>query len=219
MKPPLLAIVREVVEQLALNQGGSLAVLRNGGFEQWIRNHILVRSDAYQSWGFTEARDGAVDRTDLLFRCSECLQPTAAVELKTNFIGQSPREITKRISESLSQLDGYIARVPSFLVYCLTHLRGDANTPLVNAQAGAFLPVYKLFDTVRDEWPEDRLNALPIDSFACKRVVQAYNAAAEIRVWIASVTENPASQYSRILSFQRQDLDPISLVWNTAHLA
>jgi hypothetical protein len=174
------------------NGSGSLTILRNGGWEQWFRNLLLVELQAGNQWGFTEANDRDTRRVDLMIRCKGCPRVILSIEIKTNFVSQGPTEIKKRFHEAIGQLNPFTTSgIPSFIVYVLTHLRGDKDNPLVIAQKGCS-PGYKRFDTKRPAWPEHRYPNLPDDGHLPGDVANGDKVSAEVRAWIIETAHDIA---------------------------
>lgn len=144
--------VVDAVNEL-VNRPGALSVLRNGGWEQWLRNLLLINLETGNLLGFTEAAFNETKRADLVFYCKRCKGVALGVEVKTNFVKQ--RATVTRISQAINQLGNLIRDgVPSYLVYTRTHLRGLQGDPLVSAQEkGVNGTGYKLFDIKNDAWP------------------------------------------------------------------
>lgn len=194
---------------------GSIAVVRNGGWEQWLRNHLLIELEREGgAWGFTEARNHKVMRADLIFNCATCGHIRFAVEVKTNFAIQGATVINDRVSESIGQLEAFVrAGVPSYIVYSLTRLRGDPKSGLVRAQNTAFTPSYKHFDQLAGGWPAVKgVVHLPADRYVLSGI-PGEGANAEVRVWTASVGRDPTRASLRQLSFLSQEMAALQQSW------
>jgi hypothetical protein len=171
----------------------SLTILRNGGWEQWFRNLLLVELQTDNQWGFTEANDGDTRRVDLMIRCKGCPRVILSIEIKTNYVSQGPAEIKKRFHEAIGQVRPFTTSgVPSFIVYLLTHLRGDKRKPLVIAQKSCS-PGYKYFDTRRSAWPEHRYPTLPDDAHLRCDIANGDEVSAEVRAWVIETTHDIAA--------------------------
>ncbi len=171
----------------------SLSVLRNGGWEQWLRNILLIKLEAPQSWGLTEARHLDIQRIDLAIYCTLCGHPRFAVEIKINFTKQSPSEIKGRISEAICQLSNFAEHnIPTYIVYVLTHLSGEENSPVVARQNVEHIPGYKHFHIPVSHWP-DRGFHLPHEHHRTSSHAVGDLCSAEVRAWLAeaAVAENP----------------------------
>jgi hypothetical protein len=210
--------VRNILTRLAETPEESLTVLRNGGWEHWIRDLLLVEMQNASTWGFTEGSDNHLQRADLIFRCRANRDVAAAVELKTNFVTQGQREITSRIGNAIDQLDGFLAiPVPGFIVYGLVHLRGVVESSLTNAQMHSS-PSYKHFDIVRNIWPDNIVGGLPGPHHAGAVTVGADSEVAELRVWVAALAMDTGNLNSRILTFFDEDDQPMQSIWDKRDL-
>ncbi len=180
-----------------------LSIIRNGGWEQWLRNLLLVElEEATESWGFTEAREGDTTRVDLIFRCKRCSGVLFAVEVKTNFAVQAIAEVNRRISEAINQLNPFLAmKVPSYIVYSVTNLYSNITEGLVRAQHQSS-PAYKRFrpDNI-EPWQWQNAVDLPIPAPICRPVVERDQCNAEVRVWIAAVESVENEEGVRTLRF------------------
>lgn len=94
--------VRRVVKEIERDPR-VLSIIRNGGWELWLRNLLLLGMERTGGLGFTEGANGS-RRADLLFRCLHCEGVRFAVELKTNFFSQ-PGAVAKNIRNARGQLE------------------------------------------------------------------------------------------------------------------
>lgn len=206
--------VRKILTRLARTPEESLTVLRNGGWEQWIRNLLLVEMQNADTWGFTEGSDKDLKRADLIFRCKANLDVALALELKVNFVNQGTSEFNSQISNAIDQLDGFLAiNVPSFITYCLVHLRGQAEAPLVVAQAKSSTS-YKHFDPDRHGWPDSISDSLPSAHYAGAVISTADLEVAELRAWVATLARHPRDVNSRTLTFFDNGNRPFQCIWD-----
>ena len=185
----IISAVKEAITAPPDGTATLLSILRNGGWEHWLRHCLLTRLEKKEGdWGFTEANDDNSKRADLIFRCKDCEQVQFAVELKTNFLIQGESEINPRLSDSIFQLDGFVTNnIPSYTVYALTHLRGPETSSLVKAQT-ASTPWYKHFEAT-NAWPDQQPIWLPGQqgSYITADPALHVNCTAEVRVWVATV--------------------------------
>ena len=183
----------------------ALPVVRNGGWELWFRNLLLMnleRDRTLGSIGFTERRGAGRRRADVVFDCLACPRSTLALEVKTNFLSQSKR-VRSRINDAREQLKSYVEQdVPSFLIYSITHLWFTPEDRYVTKHNGVLKRTgYKHFRkrgaNEKEEWADTSLS--PENQLAEARI-KLGSAHALIGVWAARVTRG---KYP--LRFIRQD--------------
>jgi len=210
--------VRNIVTRLARTPEESLTVLRNGGWEHWICNLLLVEMQNTDTWGFTEGNEDDLQRADLIFRCKANLGVALALELKANFVNQGASEINSRIGSAIDQLDGFLGiNVPSFIIYCLVHLRGQPAARLVDAQAHSS-PSYKRFDLDRRRWPDNVVCGLPAGYRAGAVTAELHSEVAELRVWVAALARHSIDVNSRTLTFFDETDQPLQSIWDKCDL-
>jgi len=168
---------------------------------------LLIKLEAPQSWGLTEARYLDIQRIDLVIHCTLCSHPRFAIEIKINFTKQSPSEIKGRISDAICQLTDFAEHnVPTYIVYVVTHLSGDKNSPVVSRQNVEHIPDYKYFYIPMGEW----LNrGFPLPQMHHRSSSHAFGdqCSGEVRAWLARVelSENPPdSRTLRFITLQDQ---------------
>lgn len=210
------------------SRGRALTVLRNGGWEQWLRNLLLVHLEEHKHnvWGFAEASFDNTKRIDLVFYCKACTKVRFAVEVKTNFVLQGPAEINLRISDAIYQLAKLSSRhIPSYIVYGLTHLRGTDGGSLVVAQTrGVGKTDYKRFDTGNRIWPTSGTLQLPeicvsrhslCDEagcvWCCDKTETESRCVGEVRAWTAFVQSFDNDSDAHSLRFMSSDVDGYKL--------
>ena len=141
-----------------------------------------------------------------------------ALELKANFVNQGKSEIDSRISSAIDQLDGFLdINVPSFIIYCLVHLRGCPGARLVDAQAHSS-PSYKRFDLDRHRWPDNIVSDLPAAHHAGAFTAAADSEVAELRVWVAALARHSIDVNSRTLTFLDKADKPLQSIWDKCDL-
>jgi len=126
-----------------------LSVIRNGGWELWFRNLLLMhmeQADGFDSIGVTEAASRS-RRADLVFHCIRCGGIMLAAEVKTNFSSQR-RDVAKRIHDAQGQLEDYIKHpkpIPGYVIYTVTDLWHEQNAAYATRHNGAVQTRYKRF--------------------------------------------------------------------------
>jgi hypothetical protein len=190
------------------NRPKSLTIIRNGGWEQWLRNHFLIQLDRRYLWGVTESSS----RADLVLTCGHCYKRRAALEVKTNFIRQPASEIHKRLGDAIAQLEKFReSKLPSFIVYNLTHLRGT-NNALVKAQNHR-RPGYKHFDEQHQKWHQRDDNVFGSIEFIRFVTPPQYSCVAELRTWIALVQNVRSDDSKRRLLFLNSTGTVATQIW------
>ena len=192
--PVVVSEVIKAVEGME-NDPRVLSVIRNGGWELWFRNALLMcmeRNRRLGSIGFNEEANGS-RRADLLFRCLSCDAVLFAAEVKTNFFSQ-PNEVPKMIRGALGQLKHFVdAEVSGFLIYTITHLWHEGNAPYAEKHNRAVRTRYKTFrshsaDTAEKEAREDMGPLLPKSQEVARCRLSLRGAHAIVRVWLMRVT-------------------------------
>jgi len=189
-------IVAKAVKAAARGiSNGDLSVVRNGGWELWFRNRLLVtleRDRTLGSMGFTERPSGGRRRADLLFHCLKCPATTLALEVKTNFVTQ-PNDVRKAVVLGRDQLHKHIENaVPSVLICVVTHLWFAAEGPYSTTHNRVLERTkYKHFRqrsaSAREDWTVID-DALPTEDRLVERRLVSGNARALIAIWAARIT-------------------------------
>jgi hypothetical protein len=211
---------------------GALSILRNGGWEQWIRNHVLVALDYDRVIGFNEGQHKKTKRADLIFFCRGCEANAFGVEVKTNYVVQGTKTIDGRINEGIEQLRCLISdEVPAYLFYALPHLRGTAPEDLVKAQNTQHTVWYKHFKNARS-WPDGINNNLPKARYLARKTSDGISAnhsdcrkapsqtgntdtqcVAEVRAWLALVESDKSDDQGRKITFFDENAEAFSQKW------
>lgn len=176
----------------------ALAVVRNGGWELWFRNLLLMRLEQDASLGcigFTERATVARKRADLMFHCLVCGGATLALELKTNFLTQGRTD--RRIRQARTQLGTHLEQeTASFLIYTITDLWVEEGDDLYAARHNSVLQrtTYKRFSHrgPSDARRWDRLEGLPQQEMLAQGRLELGRSRALLCVWAARVTGEPA---------------------------
>lgn len=112
------------------------AIARNGGCEQTLRNHFLLRAQEITGCtAFTESSG----RADLVLRCPHCESHWARMEFKSNFAVQH-RRIADRQQEAVHQLrQGKEPCRHRVYVHLITELTtSDPDSPMAAEQRAGF---------------------------------------------------------------------------------
>ncbi len=178
----------------------ALGVLRNGGWEQTLRNEIsftLEKSGGY--FGLTEAVLGNIDRIDVLGRCRQCDEnkfgARFAIETKTNFTGQQ-----SQLSHAINKLARLSdENITTYVVYTLTHLRASKGSELAMLHQLTDVCAYKRF-TIEEPWNDPPIvwahTDLPVNQFAGEDVTNGHanlsrpligHTTARVGVWVARI--------------------------------
>jgi hypothetical protein len=183
-----------------VNQGNSLEVVRNGGWEQSFRNRVLeVTADLHNIIGFSEAsevvdtNEKPVSRIDLLYRCVICNRGLLAAETKINFACHVT-ELQPRRIDACYQLQRLVkARRRAYLAYAVTDQWWYGEQSQLVIAHNDSVPWYKEF--IENEPPglpaTDMFSAVP-PTVVETREFATHKVKIRVRVWVArcSALEN-----------------------------
>jgi hypothetical protein len=169
----------------------AVSILRNGGWELWLRNVLLIALEKKTSCtGFSEIvirskgekRGGK--RADLFFECNRCQKVRFVAELKANFAKQGEQKGIAEIRGGVAQLTPAITHgIASYAIHAICALTsGNEDSTLFKAQSRRASD-YKHFKF--ENSPGD------ISTFQDEAVVSAdatdRDCVAVLAVWVAKV--------------------------------
>jgi hypothetical protein len=207
----------------------ALSILRNGGWEQTLRNEIAFKIEEHGAYiALTEAVLGRIARIDVLGRCRQCEEnqfgASFAIETKTNFSGQS-----SQLSDAINKLARLSKqKVGTYVVYALTSLRASSDSDLARCHRLRGVSRYKRFKT-ENPWREPAFAwvhaHLSMNNIAGHGVPIAQNnpnhpfnghATAQVGVWVARVEFNLPQHQCKLHWLNREDKTAAAQIWNSA---